>query len=309
MVETGAITPAQAEAAKAEPIKLAPAEVDASEAPYFVDLVHDQITQRIGDYDTSHSSLRIYTSLDPDLQLAASAAVEAGMKRVDALVAAQHKHGANPTEMPAGRLGCPQPAHRPGPRPRGRAELLRLATRPRHVQAPHRLHLQALGLRHGGRAGGRRPEPRRPTLHRAYHPARRPHHLHLRRPDLQPRQLPERVPRRRPGHLRPRPFAQQRDHLARPAGRLRQRRSPWPRLRYRRRQRHAFRLAGRLRRHAPRHGRGLYRLRQRRRSPHALAALQRPQHQRRRRCRLHARRQAGDEPYAPLTSPRTCSKA
>ena len=100
MVETGAITAAQAEAAKAEPIRLAPADVDASEAPYFVDLVHDQIVQRIGDYDSAHSSLRIYTSLDPELQRAASEAVEGGMRHVDDLVRAAHKHGEMPTSLP-----------------------------------------------------------------------------------------------------------------------------------------------------------------------------------------------------------------
>jgi len=100
MVETGAITPAQAEAAKAEPIKLAPAEVDASEAPYFVDLVHDQITQRIGDYDSAHSSLRIYTSLDPDLQNAASEAVEAGMHHVDDLIRKLHAKTPGPITYP-----------------------------------------------------------------------------------------------------------------------------------------------------------------------------------------------------------------
>ena len=100
MVETGAITPAQAADAKSEPIRLAPADVDASEAPYFVDLVHDQIVQRIGDYDSSHSSLRIYTSLDPELQHAASDAVDAGMRHVDELVRAQHRHGAPPAVMP-----------------------------------------------------------------------------------------------------------------------------------------------------------------------------------------------------------------
>ena len=100
MVETGAITPAQAEAAKAEAIRLAPADVDASEAPFFVDLVHDQIVQRIGDYDSSHSSLRIYTSLDPELQRAASDAVDAGMRHVDELVRAQHRRGGPPETMP-----------------------------------------------------------------------------------------------------------------------------------------------------------------------------------------------------------------
>ena len=77
MVETGALTPAEATRAKAEPIRLAPANVDASEAPYFVDLVHEQLVQRLGD-DLNHQSLRIYTSLDPQLQRVASEAVESG---------------------------------------------------------------------------------------------------------------------------------------------------------------------------------------------------------------------------------------
>ena len=93
MVETDAITSSEAERAKAEPLHLAPPNVDASEAPYFVDLVHDQIVQRLGDSDTSHSALRIYTSLDPDLQRAAAEAVDVGMKHVDDLVRAQHKKG------------------------------------------------------------------------------------------------------------------------------------------------------------------------------------------------------------------------
>ncbi len=100
MVETGAITAAQAETAKAEPLKLAPAEVDGSEAPYFVDLVHDEIVRRIGDYDSSRSSLRIYTSLDPELQMAAQEAIDGGMQHVDALVRAQHRDGDAPTAMP-----------------------------------------------------------------------------------------------------------------------------------------------------------------------------------------------------------------
>ena len=91
MVETNAITPAQAEAAKAEPLRLAPPNIDASEAPYFVDLVHDQLVRRIGDQDLSHQNLRIYTSLDPDLQRAASEAVDIGMRNVDDLVRKLHK--------------------------------------------------------------------------------------------------------------------------------------------------------------------------------------------------------------------------
>jgi penicillin-binding protein 1B len=91
MVETKAITAAQANTAKAEPLRLAPPNIDASEAPYFVDLVHDQLVQRIGDQDLSHQNLRIYTSLDPDLEQVASDAVEIGMRNVDDIVRKQHK--------------------------------------------------------------------------------------------------------------------------------------------------------------------------------------------------------------------------
>ena len=84
MVETGALTADEADRAKAEPLRLAPPNVDASEAPYFVDLVHEQLVQKLGD-DLNHQSLRIYTSLDPQLQVAASAAVDQGMRNVDEL--------------------------------------------------------------------------------------------------------------------------------------------------------------------------------------------------------------------------------
>jgi penicillin-binding protein 1B len=86
MVETRALTASEANHFKAEPIRLAAPNIDANEAPYFVDLVHDQLVRKIGDQDLNHQTLRIYTSLDPDLQRAASEAVEAGMKHVDELV-------------------------------------------------------------------------------------------------------------------------------------------------------------------------------------------------------------------------------
>ena len=99
MVETGAITADQAERAKAEPIGLAQSSVDGGEAPYFVDLVHDQLVQRLGD-DLNHQSLRIYTSLDPQLQRIASEAVEVGMKNVDELVRKQHGKKPGPVYYP-----------------------------------------------------------------------------------------------------------------------------------------------------------------------------------------------------------------
>ncbi len=86
MVETGDISKEQAEEAKATPLRLAPLSVQQDQAPYFVDLVRDQIAARLGDSNWNQEGLRIYTSLDPQLQAAASAAVDEGMKHVDELI-------------------------------------------------------------------------------------------------------------------------------------------------------------------------------------------------------------------------------
>ncbi len=91
MIETNTLTPVASERAQAEPLKLAPLNVDASEAPYFVDLVHDQLQSRLGDTTTSGGTLRIYTSLDPELQRAAAEAVNAGMVHADEEVRRIHK--------------------------------------------------------------------------------------------------------------------------------------------------------------------------------------------------------------------------
>jgi penicillin-binding protein 1B len=83
MVETHAITREQAEKAKATPLKLAPPNVEASDAPYFVDMVRDTLINKFSEHDLNDESYRIYTTLDPDLQKAAAQAVEMGIKLVD----------------------------------------------------------------------------------------------------------------------------------------------------------------------------------------------------------------------------------
>jgi penicillin-binding protein 1B len=90
MVETGAITKDEAERAKAEPLKLATGSVDASEAPYFVDLVHEQLLDKLGDRGANLNGLRIYTTLDPDLQRVATTAVESTIHQVDEQVDKKH---------------------------------------------------------------------------------------------------------------------------------------------------------------------------------------------------------------------------
>jgi penicillin-binding protein 1B len=83
MVDTHAITREQAEKAKASPLKLAPPNVEASDAPYFVDMVRDTLINKFSEHDLNDQSYRIYTTLDPDLQKAAAQAVESGIKLVD----------------------------------------------------------------------------------------------------------------------------------------------------------------------------------------------------------------------------------
>jgi penicillin-binding protein 1B len=83
MVETHAITKEQADRAKASPLKLAPPNVEASDAPYFVDLVRDTLISKLNERELNDQSYRIYTTLDPSLQRAAAQAVESGMKLVD----------------------------------------------------------------------------------------------------------------------------------------------------------------------------------------------------------------------------------
>jgi penicillin-binding protein 1B len=83
MLEVGFITASQAERASAEPLGLSQQNVEASQAPFFVDMVRDQLLAQFPESDLLSQSYRIYTTLDLDLQRAASEAVKAGMEEVD----------------------------------------------------------------------------------------------------------------------------------------------------------------------------------------------------------------------------------
>jgi len=89
MYENGALTRQQADQAKATPLKLAPPNVEASDAPYFVDMLRDQLLSTYSESDLNDRGYRIYTTLSPELQKFAADAIEIGMKQVDALVTKQ----------------------------------------------------------------------------------------------------------------------------------------------------------------------------------------------------------------------------
>src|ERR1700738_5116753 len=92
MVDTHAITREQADKAKAATLKLAPPNVEASDAPYFVDMVRDTIISKLNEHEVNDQEYRIYTTLDPALQRAAAQAVEAGAKLVDDQVTKMRTH-------------------------------------------------------------------------------------------------------------------------------------------------------------------------------------------------------------------------
>jgi penicillin-binding protein 1B len=83
MVETGAITRAQADTAKGAPLKLAAQNVEASDAPYFVDLIREQLISKYGEDELNSGGYRVYTTIDPALQRAAAEAVSTAGKEID----------------------------------------------------------------------------------------------------------------------------------------------------------------------------------------------------------------------------------
>jgi len=59
---------------------------ESEDAPYFVDLVNNQLRNQFRDHDFQANSYRVYTSLDMNLQKAASEAMRVGLKEVDDLL-------------------------------------------------------------------------------------------------------------------------------------------------------------------------------------------------------------------------------
>src|SRR5262249_53639411 len=64
----GAINDKDLEAAKSAELKVIPLKVDASEAPYLVDYIREELLKNFSEEEITNSSLRVYTSLDPALQ-------------------------------------------------------------------------------------------------------------------------------------------------------------------------------------------------------------------------------------------------
>lgn len=73
------------------PLKLVTGAAESSDAPYFVDLLNDDLDKRLPGVDFQAHSAKVYTTLDLNLQRAANDAVAIGMKQVDDLVRKQKR--------------------------------------------------------------------------------------------------------------------------------------------------------------------------------------------------------------------------
>ena len=76
--------------AKTAPLKIVRTSVSSGDAPYFVDMVKDHLLDKYSENELLSENFRVYTTLDPALQRAALAAVDAGMKNVDLLLAKKY---------------------------------------------------------------------------------------------------------------------------------------------------------------------------------------------------------------------------
>jgi penicillin-binding protein 1B len=86
MADEALITEDQARRATREPLQVVARAVD-SEAPYFVDMVSQQVAREFPGVTTRPGAVDVYTTLDLNLQRAAIDAVRRGLTRVDELLA------------------------------------------------------------------------------------------------------------------------------------------------------------------------------------------------------------------------------
>ena len=83
MRENGYITEQQYFEAASSPLTVAKGGAESADAPYFVDLVNNELQDEFQQHDFQDRSYRVYTTLDMDLQREAAEAVRAGIKEVD----------------------------------------------------------------------------------------------------------------------------------------------------------------------------------------------------------------------------------
>lgn len=83
MRDNGHITDLEFAEASKSTIMLAKGGLESTDAPYFIDLINDELQERFTEHDFQTHTYKIYTTLDMNLQREAAVAVGIGMKEVD----------------------------------------------------------------------------------------------------------------------------------------------------------------------------------------------------------------------------------
>jgi penicillin-binding protein 1B len=128
MADNKYISASDVQDAKITPIKLVRTAVSGNEAPYFVDMVKDHLLENYSEQELLSSNYRVYTTLDPQVQRAAAAAIDAGMKSVDTLLEARY---AKQRKLHPKKAGAEEP---PAP-PQVQAALVALDPRTGEIKA------------------------------------------------------------------------------------------------------------------------------------------------------------------------------
>ena len=159
MAEEGFITEDEATRAMREPLVVAARGVD-NEAPYFVDMIGQQVAELFPRVLAESPSVDVYTTLDLSLQRAALDAMRSGLARVDKQLAGRRSSRGRIAQS---ALIAVDPQDRRDPRARRRPLLQPVAVQPRDDQpAPAGLGVQAVRvprrLRLRGARGPHRPD-------------------------------------------------------------------------------------------------------------------------------------------------------
>ena len=107
MAHAGVITQAEASAARAEPLRLAPPREASGAAPYFVAAVRRELIQRLGP-DAETRGYRVYTTLDPRMQATAQRELVRQVQAVESGRMGRFRHPACSGRRVSNPGGCLQ---------------------------------------------------------------------------------------------------------------------------------------------------------------------------------------------------------
>lgn len=102
MEQAGVIDPAAREAAESAEIQVGQREVATSAAPYFTEMVRQDLMRRYGVDEVLHGGLKVYTTIDLDFQRAAEKALEDQIREIENKHSLSYKYMRSPAQRMGG---------------------------------------------------------------------------------------------------------------------------------------------------------------------------------------------------------------